>query len=269
MWDRPDQLNRLSSVLFAIAGLAIGYALVLYVARLPIFPLRQVEVLGKPAHVTYEQVADIVRTELRGNFFTLNLPAARRAFEKLPWVHAVNVRRKWPDRLEITVEEQVPLARWGDDALVNVQGELFRAAYDGKLPVFVGPPGSEKEIAIQYNYFRDTLAHIRETPVAVRVTERGAWEVDLADGMKVALGREHVEERLSRFVDAYERSIALLQRRVDYVDLRYSNGFAVRIAGLAGRSGRGDDPARKSQGTPHGKDARKGGARTGGADRTI
>lgn len=262
MWDKPDQLNRIASALYAFAGLAIGYAAVLYVMHLPIFPLRQVEVTGAPAHVTYEQVADIVRTELRGNFFTLSLPAARSAFEKLPWVRTVNVRRKWPDRLEISLEEHVPLARWGDEALVNVQGDLFRAAYDGELPVFIGPPGSAKEIAIQYNYFRRALEAIRKTPVQVQVTPRRAWEVRLAGGTTLALGRDEVEARLARYIASYDASVGRLHRRIDYVDLRYANGFAVRIAELKDTPHGGPAP----QGTKQGRGARHAGARPGSTD---
>lgn len=262
MWDRPDQLNRIATALYAFAGLAIGYAAVLYVIHLPIFPLREVEVTGAPGHVTYAQVADIVRTELKGNFFTLSLPAARSAFEKLPWVRTVNVRRKWPDRLEVSLEEHVPLARWGNEALVNVQGELFRAAYDGDLPTFLGPPGSAKEIAIQYAYFKRALEAIGKTPVQVQVTPRRAWELRLAGGTTLALGRDQVEARLARYVAAHDASVGQLRRRIDYVDLRYSNGFAVRIAELK------DVPqgGKAAQGTQPGRGARQGGGRPGSVD---
>lgn len=265
MWDNADRLNRIATALFALAGLAVGYAAVLYVVHLPIFPLREVDVTGRPKHVTYEQVADIVKTELRGNFFTLNLPAARTAFEKLPWVRTVNVRRKWPDRLEISLEEQVPLARWGDEALVNVQGDLFYAAYDGELPVFLGPPDSAKEIAIQYSFFKRVLEPIRAVPVQVRVTPRRAWELKLASGTTLALGREQVEDRLMRYVSAYDRSLGRLQRRIDYVDLRYSNGFAVRIAGLKDMPQGG----RTQQKAAQGRAAHHGGARQGSAEKTT
>ena len=263
MWDRPDQLNRIATALYAVAWLAIAYGAVLYVIHLPIFPLRDVTVTGSPAHVTYAQVADIVKTELKGNFFTISLPAARAAFEKLPWVRSVNVRRKWPDRLEVSLEEHVPLARWGDEALVNVQGDVFRAAYDGELPTFVGPPGTAKEIAIQYAFFKRALEPIEKAPVQVQVTPRRAWEVKLAGGTTLALGREDVEARLTRFVSAYGASIGRLQRRIDYVDLRYSNGFAVRIAELKDRPHGGKADA----GAQQGRGARHGGGRPGSVDK--
>src|SRR5262245_14794633 len=146
MWDRPDLLNTLASAMYAAAAAAALYAGALTVIHLPWFPLREVRVMKVPIHVTPEQVEAIVQRELRGNFFTIDLAAARAAFEKVSWVRRVQVWRQWPDRLEVAFEEHVPLARWGDRALVNVHGEVFQAAYDGELPVFNGPDGTAKEI---------------------------------------------------------------------------------------------------------------------------
>src|SRR6185503_2164730 len=232
MWDRPDFLNPLATVLYGVAAALACYAGVMAVLHLPLFPLREVRIVDVSTHVTPEQVETIVRQELRGNFFTMDLAAARTAFERLPWVRRVQVRRLWPDRLDVALEEHVALARWADGALVSVQGEVFRGAYDGQLPVFSGPEGTAKEIAIQYEYFRRSLATIGQTPTHVQISPRRAWQVKLASGMTLELGREQVEARMARFVESYGRTLARLGRRLDYVDLRYPNGFAVRIPEL-------------------------------------
>lgn len=232
MSDRPDLLNAAANALYAVAALLALYLAMTLVTRLPAFTLREVQVGGALAHVTREELEGVVQRDLRGNFFTLDLAAARAAFERLPWVRRVSVRRHWPDRLELAFEEHVPLARWDATALVNTHGELFEAAYDGALPVFVGPPGTAKEITIQYEYFRRSLAAIGQSPVQVRISPRRAWRLKLEGGLTLELGREHMEARLARFVAAYERTLARLERRLDYVDLRYANGFAVRIPEL-------------------------------------
>jgi cell division protein FtsQ len=232
MWDKPDILNTIASLLLAAAFLLVAYGTLHYVVRLPEFPLREVRINGALAHLTVGQVEVIVKRELQGNFFTLDLAQARAAFERLPWVRKVNVRRQWPDRLDVTLEEHVPLARWGNVALVNIQGEVFTAAYDGSLPLFVGPPASAKEIAIQYGYFQRSLAAIGQVPVQVHVSPRRAWQVRLESGLTLELGRERIESRLDRFIAVYERTVNRLQRKIDYVDLRYPNGFAVRIPEL-------------------------------------
>lgn len=225
-------MNAVADTLFATAALLVFAAIAIQVARLPAFSLREVRIGGELKHVTRDEIEDVVGRELKGNFFTINLAATRAAFERLPWVRQVKVRRQWPARLEVALEEHVPFARWGATAIVNAQGEVFRAGYDGTLPMFIGPEGTNREIAIQYLYFRRSLAEIGETPVEVQVTARRAWQVKLESGMTIALGRESVEARLARFVAVHDRTLGQLGRRIDYVDLRYANGFAARIPEL-------------------------------------
>lgn len=232
MWDKPAWLNATANALFAIAALAVAVAIATLAVRLPVFALSEVSVDSPLTHVTREQVEDVVRRELRGNFLTVDLVATRAAFGRLPWVRNVSVRRHWPARLDIALEEHVPFARWGTAALVNTHGEVFTAAYDGELPVFVGPDGAAREIAIQYLYFRRSLDAIGQEPVEVQVTARRAWQLKLKSGLTIALGRENIEARLARFVGMHGRTIGRLGRRIDYVDLRYANGFAVRIPEL-------------------------------------
>jgi len=225
-------MNALANTLFTLAVLLVLGAAALYAARQPAFALREVWIGNELKHVTREQIEDVVRREVRGGFFTINLATARAAFERLPWVRGVNVRRQWPARLDVVLEEHEPMARWGTAALVNTHGEVFQAAYDGELPLFIGPEGAAREIAIQYRYFQRGLAAMGETPVQVQVTARRAWQVKLQGGLMLELGRENIEARFSRFVALHDRTIGRLERRIDYVDLRYANGFAVRVPEL-------------------------------------
>lgn len=233
MWDRPDVLNAIANALFGVAFLAIFYAAFMFAVHLPVFPLREVRITAQPAHVQRAEIEAVVRRELRGNFFTLDLARARSGFESMAWVRKADVRRQWPDRLDVTLEEHVPLARWGTIGLVNTQGEVFHAQYEGNLPVFNGPNGAAKEMAIQYAYFRRTLERIGREPVQVNVSARRAWSIRLDGGTALELGRADIEGRLARFVQNHAQAASLLGRRMEYVDLRYANGFAVRVPELA------------------------------------
>lgn len=233
MWDKPEALNAIANVLFGVAFLLGLYASFVYVVRLPIFPLRAVHLVAAPKYVQSADIEAVVKQNLRGTFFTIDLARARRGFEAVPWVRKADVRRQWPDRIEVRLEEHEPLARWGTLALVNVQGEIFEAPYDGKLPVFNGPAGAAKEMAIQYAYFRKSLAPLGREPVQVNVSPRRAWSLRIDTGTTLELGRNDLENRLARFVQNYERAAQYLGRRVDYIDLRYRNGFAVRVPELA------------------------------------
>ena len=232
MWDRPALLNATADALYAVAAFAALAVAAVLLARLPVFDLREVKIGGELKHVTRGEIEGVVQRELKGNFFTLDLIVARAAFERLPWVRHVNVRRHWPAGLDVALEEHAPLAHWGVVALVNTHGEVFRGTYDRELPVFIGPEGTAREIAIQYVYFSRSLRGIGEAPVEVQLTPRRAWQVKLESGTTLALGRDSIEARLTRFVEAHGRTLGRLERRIEYVDLRYANGFAVRIPEL-------------------------------------
>lgn len=232
MWDDHRLLNGIANGLYAVATLLILYAVLMVIIRLPVFPLREVEVTGRIAHTTRDQVQAIVAARLKGNFFTLDLEATRAAFQRLPWVRLANVRRQWPDRLEVEIEEHVVLARWRDSALVNTYGEVFEGATGELLPTFIAPEGTSAEVARRYEGFRQLLLPLGRRPMQVLLSERRAWQLKLDDGDVLELGRERTAERLQRFVAAYDRTLAQLPARAYRVDLRYPNGFAVRVPQL-------------------------------------
>jgi cell division protein FtsQ len=231
MWDDDRLLNGFADILYGVAAVAVFYGVLMAVIQLPFFPLREIEVTGRIAHTTRDQVHAIVAGQVHGNFFTLDLDAARAAFQKLPWVRRVTLRRHWPDRLEVDIEEHVALARWRDSALVNTHGEVFEAATSETLPVFIAQDGIAAEVAQRYEAFRTSLEPLGKRPVQILVSARRAWELKLNDGQVLELGRSQMEERLQRFVRAYGRALAQLPNRPYRIDLRYSNGFAVRAPG--------------------------------------
>jgi cell division protein FtsQ len=231
----------LANTLYALAALLLAYAVLFMVVHLPVFPLREVDIKGELQHVNREQVQFIVLREMKGNFFTLDLNRTRAAFEKLPWVRNVNVRRRWPDRLEVAIEEHAVLARWGSSALVNTHGELFRAASNALLPEFNGPEDAAGEVAEHYQEFSRMLKPHNLALTRMTLSDRRALQLTLNNGLVVELGRDKVRERLQKFVGVYEQTVAKLPISVAYADLRYPNGFAVRYPDIASA------PAKKAQ----------------------
>lgn len=230
MWDQPTWLNWLANLLFSIAGLLLVYALLFFTLHLPIFPVKQVQVTGNLRHVNQEQIQLIMRKYLKGNFYTVDLQRTRAAFEKLPWARKVSVRRQWPDTLVVHIEEHRALARWGTIALVNQHGELFQAASDAQLPIFYGPGDAVKEVAMGYRSFVRILA---STPLKIqqlRLSSRRAWEMVTVDGRQMMLGREAVNRRLTQFVAVVNQQASIAESPWRYADLRYPNGFALRVA---------------------------------------
>jgi cell division protein FtsQ len=234
VWNNAQTLNRLAGALFLTAIGLVLIALVWRIANFEAFAVRGIDVVGNVSHVTREQVDTIARDELKGTFFTVDLRGAQAAFEKLPWVRRVDVRRRWPNRLEFAVQEHHAMARWGSTALVNRYGEIFEGASNERLVVFEGPQGSELEITRNFRRFSKSLALIGRRIKSVEVSERRAWRLRLGDGAVIELGRDDVAERLGRFVAVYARSVGTMAVDVDYIDLRYTNGFAVRASAKKG-----------------------------------
>jgi cell division protein FtsQ len=238
MWDNPRLLNALAGALTALALMVLGTAALLALLRSPLFPLPAVELRGRLAHTTRGEVEAALRGRIEGNFFAVDLAEPRAALERLPWVRRVQVRRVWPDRLEVALEEHVPMARWGDTGLLNEQGEFFAVRGARDLPLLAGPAGTEAEVARRYQRYRELLAPLGAPLERLVLSPRYAWQLRLADGLVIELGRDApqdpVDARLSRLVAVYAQTLGRIQRRHEYVDLRYPNGFALRMPDLKG-----------------------------------
>lgn len=239
MWDNVKLLNVVSNALFALVALIVAWAGLKILLESAAFPLRSIRVEGELTHVVRADVVNALQGRLSGTFFNMDLGAVRTQFETIPWVRRAEVRRLWPDRLEVRLEEHVALARWGqaeDGRLVNTHGEAFNGRSDASLPTFAGPAGTEKEVSQRYGTFRRVLLPLSLEPRAVVLSPRYSWQLRLSNGLAVQLGRDadkdKVVDRLARFVGIYSRTLAPLSRRLDYVDLRYVNGFALRVPGL-------------------------------------
>jgi cell division protein FtsQ len=227
MWDDHRLLNRFANTLHLLFIVLAMYALVIFVVRMPVFPLRQVQIQGEVVHTSKEQVGALLNANFQGNFFTFDLERLRNAFSLLPWVRSATVRRVWPDRLHVSLEEHEVLARWGNRALVNSYGEVYEAASDQYLPIFLGPETTSAEMTARYKDFNATLKPIERQVRILKLSERRAWTLTLDDGMVLELGRNEFQQRLARFVSTYAQTIAGLPAPPKRVDLRYRNGFAV------------------------------------------
>src|SRR5436190_10345896 len=174
MWDNPRLLNLAAGVLVGLVALASALVGAHWLLRSPLFPLHMVELRTPLKQASPGQVEAAIARLASGNFFAVPIDELRAALEKLPWIRAAAVRRVWPDRLEISIEEHVPLARWGADALVNTHGERFAGSVAGELPMFVGPPGAEAEIARRYHRFAELVAPLGSPIERVTLSARHA-----------------------------------------------------------------------------------------------
>lgn len=234
MWDNAAQLRTLANTLLGISMLLILFAGVRFTLHLPVFAIKTVQIKNISEHVSIEQMKRVIHEQIRGNFFTVDLRHARQAFEQLPWVRKVSVRRKFPWGLEVEVEEQVALARRSETTLVNTYGEIFSARSQQILPVFIGQADASIQMKTMYGELAAKLQPLQQQIVKLSLSPRFAWQLSLDNGMVLELGREQMQQRMARFVDVYPYSLATLKHTVTHVDLRYSNGFAAYLPHGAG-----------------------------------
>jgi len=241
-------MRAVSDLLFLAGAAALLVAAVVWgTPRLRLFPLHEIQVTHALQEVRQSDVEQSLSDVLRGNFFTVDIEALRRAVEQLPWVRRAEVWRKWPSRIEVRIEEHRAAAHWGDgpEQLVNTYGELFSAALsqDQQLPRLSGPVGSSSEVLRRYEEFAQILKPTGRLPAQMALSPRLAWLLKLEDGMLVELGREQakapIRMRLQRFVDYYPTLSNTRQGRPMAVDMRYPNGFALRFPASAAQEVKG------------------------------
>jgi cell division protein FtsQ len=244
MWNDAKQMNALAITLAAITAVCLAWVAVAWIVRQPAFGFREVVVTTPLVRANAAHLEAVVREELAGTFFTMDLQRARGALAQVPWVRSVALRRQWPHRLEVTVDEHEPLARWNDGALVSARGEVFSAQASDDLPQFEGPDGRAGDVAGRYRAWSEALAPLALTVREVRLSPRGGWQVRAAGpngALSIDLPRDEPDARLARFVAVHGRTLGALARsgtRVDAVDLRYRNGFAARIPAFRERTGK-------------------------------
>lgn len=197
------------------------------------WPLRTLRVQGALARVDRAQLQATVLPHARRGFFAVDLGAIQRTVDALPWVERAEVRKHWPDVLEVRIVEHRPFARWGEQQLLSEHGRLFpvgKLQAPAGLPLLDGPEGRVPEVVALYNQAREQLADAGGV-LGVALDRRGSWSITLRDGTRVVLGRNDPGARLARFAPMVPQLAAQNpQRRLVRADLRYTNGFALTWA---------------------------------------
>jgi cell division protein FtsQ len=233
--DQPVKFWRKRVVVLGAASvlvLAVGVGLLAWLAR-PLLAgpkLTSLTLSGHLVHVDPAAVQRAVIPELGSGFFNTRVDRIGAAVQALPWVASVSVRREWPHTLHIDVVEEAPVARWNGDGLMDAQGRVFTRTADktyASLPMLSGREDSEQDVLAQYDTLEALVQPRGIAIVALSVDARGAATVELDDGIEVRLGREDAEQRLARFSAVALPALSAKLATVAYVDMRYTNGFAV------------------------------------------
>jgi len=239
-------MNAVSNTVFVAAGLGVAVAGALWLMRSPLFPIRGIQLDGDLARNSVPTIRANAGPLLAGNFFSVDLQQGRAAFETVPWVRRAVLRRVWPDRLAVRLEEHQAAALWegGSDGgnaerMVNSHGEVFEAnlgdVEDDSLPTLAGPEGSAAQMLALYRRLQPALARLELDVVRLQLSGRGSWRAELDSGAALELGRGSEDEvlaRSERFVRTYTQVAAKWRQPLEYADLRHTDGYAVRLRGV-------------------------------------
>ncbi|WP_066266993.1 cell division protein FtsQ/DivIB [Hydrogenophaga palleronii] len=234
-------LTHVLVVLFVVLSLGLFST---WLVRHPVWSVKAISVHGDVTHqnaVAFRaQLASQMKTRLSGSFLTVDLQQVRQLFESVPWVRKVVVQREFPNRLRVTLEEHQAVAWWGDTGsgqLVNTLGEVFDASPDDSdgLPELAGPREKSAEVWSLYQLLGTEFARLEMGLERLELTERGTWRAQLHSGAQIELGRgtpDELLERTRRFTGTLAQLTERYAGAVQSVDLRYPNGYALRLRGV-------------------------------------
>ncbi|MFM7972498.1 MAG: cell division protein FtsQ/DivIB, partial [Betaproteobacteria bacterium] len=239
-----------------LAALTVLALIVTWLLRHGSFAIQRIKLDAELHRTSVATIRANALPRLEGNFFTMDLQAARRAFESVPWVRRAEVQRHWPGQLRVHILEHKAVALWEstdsrerrDDRLVGQDGSVFQAnpgdVEDDNLPLFRGPEGSSGQLWALYRPLAQVLAPIgrlaggsQEAGIRLlQLSNKGSWSAELDTGARLELGRGTPAEVMARtetFVRTLPQAVAPFRRPVLYADLRHAEGYALRLAGIS------------------------------------
>lgn len=238
-------MNTTASVLYVVFALLLVGAVAAWAARHPVFAVRAIAVTGDVTHNSAATLRANVAPQLSGTFLTMDLTRARLAFEAVPWVRQAVVRREFPNRLRVLLQEHKAVAYWGaenESRLVNSFGEVFEAnvgeVEQDNLPRLHGPDGQAAPVLAMYQTLQPQFEAMDMPLEQIDLTGQGGWRVRLDTGAVIELGGGSVPEvlaRTQRFLKTLTQVASRYGRTADALetaDLRHEDGYAIRLAGV-------------------------------------
>ena len=241
------KLMNMTAMVLLLTFAALGLvAAVRWTSRLSAFDIQAISVDGQVTHNNALTLRANVAPRMSGTFFTVDLARVRAAFEAVPWVRRAVVRRQFPNRLQVVLQEHQAVAYWGGDSesrLINSYGEVFEAnvgeVEQDQLPRLNGPEGQGAEVLAMYRGLAPLFGQMELALDQFEISGRGSWRARLDTGAAIELGRGTQDEiiaRVQRFLKTLTQVAArygLHANSVESADLRHENGYAIRLRGVS------------------------------------
>lgn len=209
--------------------LAILAAVVYLGQQNTLLPIKKIKLSGTFEHIDQNEVETVLQPFVGEGFFSLDIHALQKILSEKPWTESVSIRRVWPDRLDITIVERKPVARWDDKQLISNNAVVFTADTGSfqQLPLIHTENNNTAQLLSQFYNLSRRFNSLDETVLSLRQDSRGALDIELSGGLTVKVGRDQIEHKISRLMTIYKQQIRPRRADIQQLDLRYSNGFAV------------------------------------------
>ena len=199
-------------------------------------PIRYISIESSFQQVKEAQIRGAISSEVQDGILDLDVPKLYERIKNIGWIDKISISRKWPDRLILEIHEHIPVARWGESSLLNNRGELFSEISNpnlipADLVYLNGPDYKSLDVVQKYFFLREKLAPLGINVAKINLSENGAWTIELYDGTSVNLGKSDVKKKFDLFIDIAKNILSNEAEEIESIDLRYDNGFAIRLKG--------------------------------------
>lgn len=233
--EKTTSKNAYLLPIFSLLGIVGPLVIAVYwvVEQQNLLPVKRIQVESKLQQLSQQQLQNVISPLVDSGLLGINVADIKKELEAIAWVDKADVRIIWPDALRINVKEQIPTARWGQGKLLNTRGEIFApqnvSQQFNNLPYLNGPQGQERKVAQMYLLVREVLESRGIGIASIELDERRAWSITTADNVAIKLGKSDVDSKITRFLKGYDKKLSKHFAQIAYVDLRYTNGFAVKM----------------------------------------
>ena len=228
LW-RLVKVTVLSSIFLASLGIA-GFYISVKANEFLNRPIDQLSIQGDLQYTNGQQLRTLILESTNKSFIKEHLANIQSIIEASPWVDTASLTRHWPNHLQVTIYEQAPIARWGEQGFVNNRGELVKTKSLEKiqhLPLLFGDEVEAEKLMQQYKILTPLLIKNELAIHALSKNNLGVWQLELSNGWELILGRNSLAEKVKLVNQVLDQKILLTSDTIKTIDMRYENGFAI------------------------------------------
>ena len=196
--------------------------------------IKTIEIQSALINVSKSEIRTIAENYMHDGFFTVDLGSFENQLNDIPWIYRANIKRQWPSKLVIEISEQQAYFRWGENHLINKYAEVFYVGDTqqyASLPLLIGVKGRERDLIDLYYKYSARFKQVGTDILKLKEDARYDKEITLVNGISINVGREKTDKQIERCLYSFAMFTKAEREAIASIDLRHSNGFAIRWNG--------------------------------------